>query len=102
VPAAGVWEPLNLDAPKDAAPEHELFTSKGVTYYMPEPSGALALQALQKLREEGEAAAVIWAVEELLGEETFDALISSEISASQLKALISHIGGLVFGAAEGN
>jgi hypothetical protein len=97
------FQPFNLDENDETeALQHHLFTSHGVDYFMPEPSGALALKALDLMAERGEAIAVNWAVKELLGPDTYAALLASSITGPQLKALVSHIGGMVFGAAEGN
>jgi hypothetical protein len=96
--------PIQLGGVEGEAPETiHVFTAKdGTEYGMPKVvPGALAMETLERFRDEGEAAASLWLVEEVFGAEGYDAL-KAEATGPQLEAVLDVLADHVLGAAEGN
>jgi hypothetical protein len=97
-------EPISLDAAgaKAEVPMVTLFTLHGQEYKIPaRPRANLALKALQMTREYGPGLANVALLEELLGEEAFEALSSYEgLTDDQLQAVSKAARELTLGALE--
>jgi hypothetical protein len=80
-----------------------VFTSKdGTKHYMPDPVPAeFAFVAMEMFRDEGDAAASLWLVQEVFGQDGYLAL-RAEASTAQLEAVMEIVKTHVLGDEEGN
>jgi hypothetical protein len=88
----------------DEAPDMlDLFSIDGVTYQIPaEPSAGMALKVLDVARRDGMEAAMSQCLEELLGEESYQALLNCKsLKIEQLEAIMEGVQLLVLGKLEG-
>lgn len=98
-----MFDPINLDelAPVTNAETIHVFTLGGVDYHMPaEIPGNLALQVLDKISKEGEASAVAFALEEVLGEGYRALLGFKGLRTESLKAILDGVQKHIMGALE--
>lgn len=90
------------DVPDDDAP---LFTLDGVEYRVPlHPSAVVALEYIEMVGQRGISAANVWALQQLLGDEAWEALKSAKarrkLTGKNLTRIIDIAVGLVVGALE--
>jgi hypothetical protein len=98
-----VFTPINLDAtePVTNAETIHIFTLGGVDYHMPAViPGNLALQVLDRIAKQGEAAAIAWALEEVLGAGYHALLNHKGLQAADLKAILDGFQTHLMGALE--
>lgn len=80
----------------------DLFSIDGTMYQMPEEiSGATPLELLHRIRHEGEASALSWMLQEVLGDAAYTALMACKtIRPSELGAIMAVVQERVMGAME--
>lgn len=81
----------------------ELFSIDGKSYEIPKkPRMNIALRAMKLMRTQGTEAAGAYMLEELLGEEAYDALCDyDDLDADTLQAIMAGAQKVVFGGLEG-
>lgn len=79
-----------------------LFSIDGVVYSMPvEVPGNVALGYLEQMRQGGEAVAIAWALEQVLGEKAYQALVNCKsLQPHQLSAIMTIVTERIMGALE--
>jgi hypothetical protein len=79
-----------------------VFTYQGEDFYMPAyVPPALGLQALHRFRTEGEALAVSWLLERVLGSRAYTVLIGAEdVTKDQLLQVMRNVQAHVMGSVE--
>lgn len=79
-----------------------IFSIDGTTYTIPvEVPASTGLEAMERTRQEGEAQATAWIMEELLGKDGWKALRSCrEVTKPQLRAIMKICRERVFGGME--
>lgn len=96
-------EPLDLDAEPQTTSDEvvHLFTLRGVDYYIPrEPKASVSLQYLRRARQDA-LDAQGWLLEQLLGPEAYEALMSWDgLTTDILLRLLAIVNKLAVDAAE--
>jgi hypothetical protein len=80
----------------------DLFSIDDVTYQMPKRVGAnIALGYMKLVRTHGQEAAIGWALEKVLGEDAYTALMNcDEVTAEDLETIMKVVHDNVMGAVE--
>ncbi len=97
--APGLVEIVTSTEPVATEP---LFSIDGTVYSMPvEVPGNVALGYLEQMRQGGEAVAIAWAMEQVLGEAPYQALVNCKaLKPHQLSAIITIVTEKIMGALE--
>lgn len=103
------FEPVIIEAREPVEVEQiHVFTIGGVDYHMPaEVPPSISLEAVEVLRQEGQAVASAWVLEEVLGHDGYEALITCrDMTKAELDYIVNgimdHVSGELSGDAEGN
>lgn len=97
------FAPIDLDSVPEItnAETIHVFTLAGTEYHMPAVIGGnLALQVLDRIAKQGEAAAIAWALEEVMGK-GYQALLNHKaLRQEDLKAILDGVQTHIMGALE--